>query len=112
MGFRDGAKALGDRLQVIEQGNIGGAGGFSRAMDETLRAGKSDYVLVGDDDVQIDPEGILRAATFADLARRPTIVGGHMFSRYERSVLHAFAEVVAPYRWGGGGAPNTRPRHD
>ena len=111
-GFADAAKKIGDRVQVIEQGNIGGSGGFARAMDETLRADKSDYLLLMDDDVQIDPEGILRAATFADLARRPTIVGGHMFSRYERSVLHAFAETVAPFRWWWGSAANTRPRHD
>src|SRR5262249_57547262 len=84
----------------------------ARSMDETLRAGKSDYLLLMDDDVKFDPEGILRAATFADLARRPTIVGGHMFSMYERSVLHAFAEAVAPYRWWWGTAPNTKGRHD
>jgi galactofuranosylgalactofuranosylrhamnosyl-N-acetylglucosaminyl-diphospho-decaprenol beta-1,5/1,6-galactofuranosyltransferase len=111
-GFADAAKQVSDRVQVIEQGNLGGSGGFARAMDETLRAGKSDYLLLMDDDVQIDAEGILRAVTFADLARRPTIVGGHMFSRYERSVLHAFAEVVAPYRWWWTSAPNTRGRHD
>jgi len=99
-------------VQVIEQGNIGGSGGFSRSMDETVRAGQSDYVLLSDDDVEIDPEGILRAVTFADLARKPTIVGGQMFSRYERSVLHAFAEAVAPYRWWWGNAPNTKSRHD
>jgi galactofuranosylgalactofuranosylrhamnosyl-N-acetylglucosaminyl-diphospho-decaprenol beta-1,5/1,6-galactofuranosyltransferase len=111
-GFADAAKKIADRVQVIEQGNIGGSGGFARAMYETLRAGKSDYLLVMDDDVQLDPEGILRAATFADLAHKPTIVGGHMFSRYERSVLHAFAEIVAPYRWWWTSAPNTRGRHD
>jgi galactofuranosylgalactofuranosylrhamnosyl-N-acetylglucosaminyl-diphospho-decaprenol beta-1,5/1,6-galactofuranosyltransferase len=111
-GFEDAAKRLAGRVQVIEQGNIGGSGGFSRSMDEAVRAGQSDYVLLTDDDVEIDPEGILRAATFADLARKPTIVGGHMFSRYERSVLHAFAEAVAPYRWWWGNAPNTKSRHD
>jgi galactofuranosylgalactofuranosylrhamnosyl-N-acetylglucosaminyl-diphospho-decaprenol beta-1,5/1,6-galactofuranosyltransferase len=111
-GFQDAAKKLGDRVQVIEQGNIGGSGGFSRSMDETVQAGRSDYVLLSDDDVEIDPEGILRAVTFADLARKPTIVGGQMFSRYERSVLHAFAEAVAPYRWWWGNAPNTKSRHD
>jgi galactofuranosylgalactofuranosylrhamnosyl-N-acetylglucosaminyl-diphospho-decaprenol beta-1,5/1,6-galactofuranosyltransferase len=111
-GFQDAAKKLGGRVQVIEQGNLGGSGGFSRSMDETVRAGKSDYVLLSDDDVEIDPEGILRAVTFADLARKPTIVGGQMFSRYERSVLHAFAEAVAPYRWWWGNAPNTKSRHD
>jgi len=111
-GFADAAKKLGDRLQVIEQPNLGGSGGFARSMDETLRAGASDYLLLMDDDVQFDPEGILRAVTFADLARRPTIVGGHMFSRYDRSVLHAFAEAVAPFRWWWGTAPNTRSGHD
>ena len=111
-GFADAAKKLGDRLQVIEQGNLGGSGGFARSMDETVRAGRSDYLLIMDDDVQFDPEGILRAATFADLARRPTIVGGHMFSMYDRSVLHAFAETVAPHNWWWGTAPNTKARHD
>ncbi len=110
--FADAAKKISDRVQLVEQGNLGGSGGFARSMDETLRAGRSDYLLIMDDDVQFDPEGILRAVTFADLARRPTIVGGHMFSMYERSVLHAFAEAVAPYRWWWGTAPNTRGRHD
>jgi len=111
-GFADVAKKLGDRLQVIDQGNLGGSGGFARSMDETVRAGRSDYLLIMDDDVQFDPEGIVRAAAFADLARRPTIVGGHMFSMYDRSVLHAFAETVTPHTWWWGAAPNTKARHD
>lgn len=110
--FADAAKRIGDRLQVIEQGNIGGSGGFSRSMDETLRAGESDYLLLLDDDIKLEPEGILRAVAFADFARRPTIVGGHMFSLYDRSVLHAFGETVAPYTWWWGPAPQTKPLHD
>jgi galactofuranosylgalactofuranosylrhamnosyl-N-acetylglucosaminyl-diphospho-decaprenol beta-1,5/1,6-galactofuranosyltransferase len=110
--FADATKKLGDKLQVLEQGNIGGSGGFSRAMDETVRAGHSDYVLLLDDDIKVDPEGIVRAATFADLARRPTIVGGHMFSMYDRSLLHAFAESVALHKFWWGIAPNTKGRHD
>ncbi len=95
-GFADASKKLGDRLKVIEQGNIGGSGGFSRGHGRDGAGGRSDYVLLMDDDIRLDPEGILRAATFADLARRPTIVGGHMFSMYDRSLLHAFAEAVEP----------------
>jgi galactofuranosylgalactofuranosylrhamnosyl-N-acetylglucosaminyl-diphospho-decaprenol beta-1,5/1,6-galactofuranosyltransferase len=110
--FPDAAKKLGDHVQVVEQGNLGGSGGFARAMDETARAGQSDYVLLMDDDVKIDPEGILRAVTFADLARRPTIVGGHMFSMRDRTLLHAFAEDIEPYKWWWGAAPNTKARHD
>ena len=103
--FADAAKKLGDHVQVVEQGNLGGSGGFARAMDETVRAGRADYVLLMDDDVEIDPEGILRAVTFADLARQPTIVGGHMFSLRDRSLLHAFAEGIEPYKWWWGAAP-------
>ncbi|MFC5745983.1 glycosyltransferase [Actinomadura rugatobispora] len=111
-GFADAAKALEGRLRVIDQGNLGGSGGFARAMDETVRAGTSDYVLLLDDDVVTEPEGILRAVTFGDLTRKPTIVGGHMFSLYDRSVLHAYGETLAPYRWFWGPAPHTFHGHD
>jgi len=110
--FADSAKGLGDKLRIIEQGNIGGSGGFSRSMDETVRAGDSDYLLILDDDIALEPESILRAAAFADLARKPTIVGGHMFSLYDRSVLHAYAEHIAPRKWWWETSPNTKARHD
>ena len=110
--FTDATKGLGTKLRIIEQGNIGGSGGFSRGMDETVREGSSDYVLVLDDDVVTEPESMLRAITFADLARRPTIVGGHMFSMYDRSVLHSFGETIARYNWWWGAAPRTVHEHD
>jgi galactofuranosylgalactofuranosylrhamnosyl-N-acetylglucosaminyl-diphospho-decaprenol beta-1,5/1,6-galactofuranosyltransferase len=103
---------LGARLRVLAQPNLGGSGGFSRAMLETLDAGRSDYVLLLDDDVVCEPEGIARAVAFADLARRPTVVGGHMFSMYQRSVLHAFAEVVLPWQFRWSAAPSTLHSHD
>jgi galactofuranosylgalactofuranosylrhamnosyl-N-acetylglucosaminyl-diphospho-decaprenol beta-1,5/1,6-galactofuranosyltransferase len=110
--FAEATKPITDKLRVITQPNLGGSGGFSRAMDETIQAGTSDYVLLLDDDVVTEPESMLRAVTFADLARRPTVVGGHMFSLYDRSVLHAFGETVAKYNWWWGAAPRTRQSHD
>jgi galactofuranosylgalactofuranosylrhamnosyl-N-acetylglucosaminyl-diphospho-decaprenol beta-1,5/1,6-galactofuranosyltransferase len=67
-----------------------------------LQGGRSDYVLLSDDDVRVEPDSVLRAATFADLARNPTIVGAHMFSMYERTLLHSLGERVQPWRfwWG------------
>ena len=100
-------KALDGRLRVLEQANLGGSGGFSRAMDETASKGDSTYCLLLDDDVVCEPEGILRAVTFADLARTPTIVGGQMLSLYDRCVLHAAGETVAEYRWFWGPAMGT-----
>lgn len=111
-GFPRAAVALGDRLRLLEQPNLGGSGGFSRAMLETLDVGRSSHILLLDDDVVCEPEGIARAAVFADFARTPTVVGGHMFSMYERSVLHAFAERVAPWQFRWTPAPATEHDHD
>jgi galactofuranosylgalactofuranosylrhamnosyl-N-acetylglucosaminyl-diphospho-decaprenol beta-1,5/1,6-galactofuranosyltransferase len=110
--YAEAIKPIADRVELIQQGNLGGSGGFARAMDETVNAGSSDYVLLLDDDVVTEPESMLRAIAFADLARRPTIVGGHMFSLYDRTVLHSFGETVAAYNWWWGSAPQTKSEHD
>ncbi len=110
--FADKTKGIADRLRVIDQGNLGGSGGFARAMDETVRAGRSTYVLLLDDDIVAEPESLLRAVAFADRCRVPTIVGGHMFSLYARAVLHSFGEAVQKWRFWWGPAPGAHPNHD
>ncbi len=90
---------LGEKLRIIEQGNLGGSGGYARGQLESLRKGTATYALMMDDDVVCEPEGIIRQVTFGDLARRPTIVGAHMFSLYSRSRLHSFGEIVHPWRF-------------
>jgi galactofuranosylgalactofuranosylrhamnosyl-N-acetylglucosaminyl-diphospho-decaprenol beta-1,5/1,6-galactofuranosyltransferase len=107
------AKAiLGDRLRIIDQPNLGGSGGFSRSMFETVQRGASDYILLLDDDVVCELEGIKRAVAFGDLAKQPTIVGGHMFSLYDRTVMHAYGEALAKWTWFWGPAPATKHSHD
>ncbi|GAA1920622.1 glycosyltransferase [Nocardioides marmoribigeumensis] len=103
--FPAAQEALGGTLRVIEQGNLGGSGGYARGQLETVRRGTATYFLCMDDDVVCEPEGIIRAVTFADLARRRTIVGGHMFSLYSRSRLHSFGEIVQPWRFWWQSAP-------
>ena len=93
------AADLGDQLRIVHQGNIGGSGGFSRGMYETVKAGRSDYVLLLDDDIVLETEGVLRQVAFSDFCRRPTIVGGHMFDMYNKSTLHTFGEIVSPWRF-------------
>ena len=109
--FPAARESLGERLRVIDQPNLGGSGGFSRGMYEALQDGV-DYVLLLDDDVRVDPEGIVRAVTFADLTRVPTIVGGHMFSMYERTMLHAYAEHIQPWRFWWEASKGTEHDHD
>ncbi|GAB6857071.1 glycosyltransferase [Microbacterium xylanilyticum] len=95
------AEDLGDTLQIITQPNLGGSGGFSRAMLETLQRPDSDFVQLLDDDVRIEPESLRRSITFGRFATVPTLVGAHMFDLLDRPKLHAWAEVVdqAPFMW-------------
>jgi galactofuranosylgalactofuranosylrhamnosyl-N-acetylglucosaminyl-diphospho-decaprenol beta-1,5/1,6-galactofuranosyltransferase len=97
--FAKAQGSLGAKLRMIEQGNLGGSGGYARGQLESVRKGTATYAMMMDDDVVCEPEGVIRAVTFGDLARRPTIVGGHMFSLFSRSRLHSFGEVVQPWRF-------------
>jgi len=103
--FAKASAALGDTLRVVEQGNLGGSGGYARGQLETLKKGTATYFMCMDDDVVCEPEGIIRAVTFGDLARRPTIVGGHMFSLFSRSRLYSYGEIVQPWRFWWMSAP-------
>lgn len=111
-GFESASARLGDKFGLIEQGNLGGSGGFARGMHETVEDGRSKYVLLLDDDVIIETEGVLRAINFADFTRKATIVGGHMFNLYERSVMHTFGEEVNEYKFHWGAVDSTKEAHD
>ncbi|PFG31878.1 galactofuranosylgalactofuranosylrhamnosyl-N-acetylglucosaminyl-diphospho-decaprenol beta-1,5/1,6-galactofuranosyltransferase [Paramicrobacterium agarici] len=104
-GFDQVNDKLGEQLEIIDQANLGGSGGFSRSMAEVLKRDDSDFLILLDDDVKIEPESILRTVAFARHSKRPTIVGGHMFDLLNRPVLHAYAEIVdeKPFIW--------RPQH-
>jgi len=110
--FAEASAAVGARLRIVEQANVGGSGGFARGMLEALQSGRSRYVLLIDDDVVAEPECILRGVTFADLCRQPTIVGGHMLNLVAPSHLHSFGEVVRPWRFHWGPADHVWEDHD
>ena len=85
---------LGKRLRLVEQVNLGGSGGFSRGMVEALQAGRSRYVVLLDDDVEPEPESLLRAHAFAERCRTPTLVSCSMLDLHEPTVLHTPGERV------------------
>lgn len=94
--------ALGEKLRIITQPNLGGSGGFSRSMAETLQRDESDFLLLLDDDIEFEPESALRAHQFGRFSRTPIIVGGHMFDLHDKPVIHAWAETVGAeaFNWG------------
>ena len=93
-GFPGVRDRLGGRLRVVEQANLGGSGGFARGILETLRAGRSRYVVLLDDDVLPEPESLLRAHAFAERCRTPTLVSCSMLDLREPTVLHTPGERV------------------
>lgn len=106
------AEKLGAKLRVIVQPNLGGSGGFSRSMAETLEREHTDFLLLLDDDVEFETESAMRALQFARFNRTPTIVGGHMFDLLDKPVIHAWAEVIRPEPFLWGPSFEEQHRHD
>lgn len=97
-GFTEISADLGKQLTYIQQANLGGSGGFSRGMYETVKAGDSDFVLLLDDDAVSEPESILRSIQFSDYTIRPVLVGGGMFHLDNRTMLYTQGERINPQR--------------
>jgi galactofuranosylgalactofuranosylrhamnosyl-N-acetylglucosaminyl-diphospho-decaprenol beta-1,5/1,6-galactofuranosyltransferase len=111
-GFAESAAALGNRLAIHDQPNLGGSGGYSRVMYEALKTTDAEYIVYMDDDIEIEPDSILRALAFARFAKSPVLVGGQMLNLQERSHLHVMGEVVdrGIFMWTA--APNVEYDHD
>jgi len=92
--FAEAAAALGGRLEVIEQENLGGSGGFTRAMYEAIEHSDVDQILLLDDDIVLEPDSVLRANAFARAVAKPVVVGGHMLNLQAKARLHSTGEIV------------------
>jgi galactofuranosylgalactofuranosylrhamnosyl-N-acetylglucosaminyl-diphospho-decaprenol beta-1,5/1,6-galactofuranosyltransferase len=111
-GFDAASEALGGRLRLVEQPNLGGSGGFSRTMYEMLENTDATHHILLDDDVLLEPDSIGRAYAFARFTKTPMLVGGQMLALQDRSVLHTMGEVVARDTFFWRAAPNTQYAHD
>ncbi|MGK2867218.1 MAG: glycosyltransferase [Mycobacterium sp.] len=111
-GFAAAAAALGDRLRIHNQPNLGGSGGYSRVMYEALNNTQCEQILYMDDDIRIEPDSILRALAFNRFAKVPTLVGGQMLNLQEPSHLHVMGEMVDAENFMWTGAVNTEYDHN
>jgi galactofuranosylgalactofuranosylrhamnosyl-N-acetylglucosaminyl-diphospho-decaprenol beta-1,5/1,6-galactofuranosyltransferase len=98
--FADVAARFGSRLHHVRQPNLGGAGGFTRGIYECTSGAPGDDhdVLLMDDDVQLEPEILVRLTGFAAHTAHPTIVGGQMLNLLHPAHLHRSAEYADPER--------------
>ncbi|MGY1813434.1 glycosyltransferase [Blastococcus sp. SYSU D00820] len=110
--FGDVAAQLGDRLSLVEQGNLGGSGGFARTMYEMLEHTDATHHVFLDDDILIEPDSVARALSFSQFTTQLTLVGGQMLALQNRSVLHSMGEVVEQEKFFWRNAPNTSYGHD
>ena len=111
-GFAAAEAALGDRLRIIDQPNLGGSGGYARVMYEALATPECQQILFMDDDILLEPDSVLRAVAFSRFAREPMLVGGQMLSLQVRSQLSTMGEVVDRQKFLWRNAPQTEPHHD
>jgi galactofuranosylgalactofuranosylrhamnosyl-N-acetylglucosaminyl-diphospho-decaprenol beta-1,5/1,6-galactofuranosyltransferase len=111
-GFEAAAAALGNRLTVHNQPNLGGSGGYSRVMYEALKNTDCEQILFMDDDIRIEPDSILRALAMNRFAKVPTLVGGQMLNLQDPAHLHVMGEVVGRHDFMWTNAPHTKYDHD
>ncbi|BBY81412.1 galactofuranosyltransferase GlfT2 [Mycolicibacterium pulveris] len=111
-GFEAAAAALGNRLSIHNQPNLGGSGGYSRVMYEALKNTDCEQILFMDDDIRIEPDSILRALAMNRFAKAPTLVGGQMLNLQEPSHLHVMGEMVAQENFMWTNAVNTEYDHN
>lgn len=82
------------RLLVVEQGNFGGAGGFTRGLLEARGVPGATHALLMDDDVAAEPEALRRAAAFFAIALPRHALGGHMLDMLRPTHLYEAGALV------------------
>ena len=110
--FDEAVRRLDGRLEVVEQGNLGGSGGFTRALLEATENTECEQILLMDDDIVLEPDTVLRLNRFSAASSKPLITGGQMLNLHARARLHSMGETVnlAGFHWGP--APGAQGGHD
>lgn len=82
------------RVEIIDQGNYGSTGGYTRGVVEMFSSDKATHALFMDDDAQVEPEAVYRAWAFARFVKDPCIIGGHMFDLIRPHMLYEAANTT------------------
>jgi GT2 family glycosyltransferase len=81
-------------LQVCDQRNLGGAGGFGRGMLDSLSDEGCSHLLLMDDDIDLDADTIRRLIIILSYLDEDHAVGGAMIDRHSRTRLFSVGDVL------------------
>jgi galactofuranosylgalactofuranosylrhamnosyl-N-acetylglucosaminyl-diphospho-decaprenol beta-1,5/1,6-galactofuranosyltransferase len=91
--FESVQEMFGGLLRYRRQRNLGGAGGFTRGLHETLADDETvANALFMDDDILLEPDAVVRMTTFANSAVEPIVVGSQMLQLLHPYRIHVSAE--------------------
>ena len=91
------------QIHIVQNKNVGGAGGFTRGMIEIKKVcehHRITHILVMDDDIVIEPESIYRTCTLLSCLKKEyqdTFIGGAMLR-----LDHRFTQTESGAMWNGG----------
>ncbi|TNC27448.1 glycosyltransferase [Amycolatopsis alkalitolerans] len=94
--FAQVKELLGDKLRYVRQPNLGGAGGFTRGMYETLEGpgGEDAHILLMDDDIKLESDTIMRISALANSTTEPAVIGGQNLCELHPDRLFVDADVA------------------
>lgn len=78
-------------VRIVPQGNVGGAGGAARGLMEGLVAQgrpQPTHFLLMDDDIELEPDMVLRAMSWLRFLKTDHCLGGGMLDLYRPTHLH------------------------
>ena len=83
-------------VRLVEQGNFGGSGGFTRCILEASAMPRVTHMILMDDDAVVEPEGVFRCAAFLALARQELAIAGQMLDLTRPTQLVEAGGTVCP----------------
>ncbi len=84
-------------VRIVRQGNVGGAGGAARGILEGLAVRgrkRPTHFLLMDDDIELEPDMVLRAMSWLRHAKVDQCIGGGMLDLYRPTYLHELGATI------------------
>ena len=104
----DSSEFAKERVVLVPNRNTGGAGGFTRGIEEAMKLPEITHILLMDDDVVVEFEAMVRTKSVLSYLKEEyadCFIGGAMFRTDVPYVMHAAGEgydsrgrVVNPYK--------------